>query len=106
MEPGRMDRRITLQRSSASTDDWNQPVLSWALISKVWAYVKDLSASEKEEEDQRVTVRRKQFTIRYMDNFSTSYRILDGTDPYYITSFSEIGRQEGLRIIAEARDND
>ena len=44
--------------------------------------------------------------IRYIDGFSTSYRILDGTDPYYITSFSEIGRQEGLRIIAEARDND
>lgn len=101
-----MDRRISLQRSSASTDDWNQPVLTWALISKVWAQVKDLSAGEKEEEDQRVTVRRKQYIIRHRTDIPMTGRIQDGNDFYYITSISEIGRQEGLRILAEARDND
>lgn len=101
-----MDRRISLYRSSSTRDDWNQPVLSWTLLGKVWAQVKDLAGTEKEEEDQRVTVRRKQYIIRHRTDIPMTGRIQDGNDFYYITSISEIGRQEGLRILAEARDND
>lgn len=106
MEPGRLDRRIEIQQSTTTVDSWNQPSHSWATAYTVWAHVKDVGAGEREESDQRVTLRRKQYTIRYNSAVTVQDRISDGGDFYYITSLVTIGRNEGLVISAEARDND
>lgn len=107
MEPGRLDRRVELQAPTHGfTDSWNQPTSTWSTTSTVWAHVKDMGAGEREENDQRVTVRRRQYTIRYTSTVSTQYRIKDDNDFYYITNVSRIGRDEGLVLTAEARDND
>ena len=106
MEPGRLDRRILILQRSTSTDAWNQNLGSYVQVLEVWAEVKDLGAKEREEADQRVTVNPKIFTIRYRSEVSTKHRISYDGDIYQITGITEIGRKEGLRITAVAREND
>ena len=106
MEPGRLDRRILILQRSTSTDAWNQNLGSYVQVLEVWAEVKDLGAKEREEADQRVTVNPKIFTIRYRSEVSTKHRISYDGDIYQITGITEIGRKEGQRITAVARDND
>jgi SPP1 family predicted phage head-tail adaptor len=106
MEPGRLDRRITILQRGSSTDDWNQRANAYVLLATVWAEVRDPGAKEREEADQRVTVITKVFTIRFRSDLTTIHRINYGSDTYHITGIAEIGRQEGLRITAVARDND
>ena len=106
MEPGRLDRRILILQRSTSTDAWNQNLGSYVSLLEVWAEVKDLGAKEREEADQRVTVNPKIFTIRYRSEVTTKHRISFDGDIYQITGMTEIGRKEGLRITAVAREND
>ena len=53
-----------------------------------------------------MTVNPKIFTIRYRSEVSTKHRISYDGDIYQITGITEIGRKEGQRITAVARDND
>lgn len=106
MEPGRLDRRIILLQRSTSADDWNQNLNSYVQLAEVWAEVRDQGAKEREEADQRVTVNPKIFTIRFRSDITTKHRISYDSDIYHITGITEIGRKEGQRITAVARDND
>ena len=106
MEPGRLDRRITILQLNPTVDDWNQSSNVYQQIITVWAEVKDAGAKESEEADQRVTVNPKIFTIRYRSEITTKHRIAYDGDTYHITGITEIGRKEGQRITAVARDND
>ena len=106
MEPGRLDRRITLLSRGTNTDDWNQRGTTYSSFATVWAHVSDPGTREREEADQRVTVRTKVFTIRYRSDVNTLTRISYDSDNYDVIGVAEIGRNEGLRITAVARDND
>ena len=94
-----------LSRSSA-VDDWNQTSKSYSTLATVWEHVSDPGTREREEADQTVTVRAKVFTIRHRSDVNTLTRISYDSDTYEITGVAEIGRREGLRITAVARDND
>lgn len=106
MEPGRLDRRITILSRAAATDAWNQNSDIYNSLATVWAEVRDAGAKEREEADQRVTNHPKIFIIRHRSDVTTKDRIQYDGDTYQITGLAEIGRKEGLRITAVARDND
>ena len=72
----------------------------------IFAYRSCNLAKEREEADQRVTVNPKIFTIRYRSEVTTKHRISYDGDIYHITGITEIGRKEGQRITAVAREND
>lgn len=93
-------------KPSAGVDAWNQPNGSYLELATVWAHVADPGAREREEADQTVTVRTKIFTIRHRGDVTTRNEITYDSDTYEITAIAEIGRKEGLRITAVARDND
>ena len=101
-----MDRRITILTLSAGTDAWNQSSSVYNSLATVWAEVRDSGSREREEADQRVTLSSKLFTIRHRSDVTTLHRIQYDGDTYEITGIAEIGRKEGLRITAVAREND
>lgn len=44
---GSLDRRITIQRATMTTNDFNEAVPAWADLCEVWAARRDVSDGEK-----------------------------------------------------------
>lgn len=42
---GRLNKRITFQRKSSTTDDWGQPLQTWTDYATVWANIRTITGS-------------------------------------------------------------
>ena len=108
MKAGELDRRIQIQENTTTTaDDAGEFVPVWANLTggAVWASLEDQPGNETEEADQRVSVSRTVWIIRYLSTLDETMRIVYGGKNYYIISIQEQGRKEGMRVITELRDN-
>jgi SPP1 family predicted phage head-tail adaptor len=98
MNPGKLDRRIVLQRRIVSKDETGSRFETWADESTVWAeFLKqtgregDLSDAERSQDFQ-------QFRIRYRPLNPTDFRVYYRSKFYDITGISEEGRTESLLL--------
>ena len=112
MRYGRLDRRVVLQRRTSALTSSGQPVDSWSDIATRWASVAQPRGGEQFGTPQIVATEQVEIQIRYsaataglnpgdraiFPNTSTA-----PTAVYDIKAVHEIGRREGLRIIAERR---
>ena len=106
MNIGNMDRRISLQSTTLTTNDYGQRVASWATYATVWASIKYKSGGEKLTDDQVGSTQTVDFTIRYSTDVSgakASHRIVYNGNNYEILYVQEIGRREGLNLVCELR---
>lgn len=112
MKAGTFDRLITLQRKSVTQSASGAPSETWTtLVAKRWASVKPVRGSERFSEPQIAARQQVEFRIRWSENvadLSSQDRIIypattstpSGSDVYDIIEVNEIGRREGLQIIA------
>jgi len=106
MNIGHMDRRIALQSTTLTTNDYGQRVASWATYATVWASIKYKGGSEKVTDDQVGSTQTVDFTIRYSTDVSgvkASHRLVYNSQNYEILYVQEIGRKEGLILVCELR---
>jgi SPP1 family predicted phage head-tail adaptor len=100
---GAMDRRIRIEQATTSADGYGQPIETWSLLAEVWAEVAPLRGRElwaAQQVNAELTTR---FRIRYRSDVTEKMRIIcEGTE-YDIESIAEIGRREGLEIMATAK---
>lgn len=47
MSAGELDRRITIQRYTTTTNDFNEEVKAWSDLTTIWAMRHDMSSAEK-----------------------------------------------------------
>lgn len=103
---GKLDRRIALQRFTATRDALNNPVDAWLLLATVWASKLDVRDSERfaaKEVGAEIGTR---FQLRYsatVADLNPKDRISYNGRTYDIVGVKEIGRREGLEITAIAR---
>lgn len=109
MRYGRLNRKITIQRKTANLDDAGDPVETWATLSTRWASVNPVSGDEAFSTPEIMAKQQVEFQVRWSDvvaNVSPLDRIIYPaltTAPrgiYDILAVHEIGRREGLRIVA------
>lgn len=107
MKPERLDRKITLQRFTYTTDPGSgEQVKVWSTLATVWASKRDVSDSERvasAEVSATITTR---FQIRYDSawvDLNPKDRLVSDGRTYEIAAVKEIGRREGLEISAAAR---
>lgn len=101
MDPSNLDRRITIQQQSVSTDADNQTVETWAEWARPWAQYIPQAGSEAMDGGQIVAAARARFVTRYRAGVDESMRILHDGKMYSILSVIEVGRRDGLDILAE-----
>lgn len=106
MNIGRLNRRISIHRRTISKDSWNHDVESWGEYARTWSDVKRKDGSESQIGEQRVTINKTEFIIRFRTDIQTTDLIEYESEFYDIESIVEIGFHEGLRIIATLRDSD
>lgn len=120
MRAGRLDRLIDIQRSTASASDSGEQVVTWSnIVSRRAAGIAPIQGSERFITPQVSAMDQLEFRIRLFSdvaNLTARDRIIypamaasspPGTPAegqiYNILSINEIGRREGLRIIATRR---
>ncbi len=102
MITGKMDRRITLQRKTVTTNGYGEEVVAWTDLATVWAEKVDMRGSERYAAAQAVAQLDTKFRIRYRSGITPIDRIIYGNTTYDVGGILEIGRREGLELHAKA----
>lgn len=100
MLAGRMDRRIKIYQLRSVQNEINESVEQWDLFAEVWAGIAFKSGREVLQADQINTQSTKEFRIRWMDGITTDFEIEFEDQRYNIDFIFEIGRRDGLSIVA------
>jgi SPP1 family predicted phage head-tail adaptor len=119
MRAGRLDRRIDIQRKTATQDEFGQEVEAWGDLTAEpeWASVSALRGEERFTADQFVAREQVEFRVRWsqaLADVNPLDRILyppasaspadpDPSTVYDIMAVHELGRRQGLRILAARR---
>lgn len=85
-QAGQLDRRITIQTFSETTDAFGQEVKSYSTLASVWANVVERSGKEGEEGDMLASTKRVEFIIRYRTDVNAEMRISYNSNIYKIQS--------------------
>lgn len=106
MSAGRMDRSITMQFASESTDSTtNQPIEDWNDEAVLWAEWLPISAQEVWQARQIDATIEGAYKVHYRDDVAPNTARILGHDGrlYDVRGVTEIGRREGLLISVIAR---
>lgn len=108
MQAGEFDRRITIERYSATTNDFGEEVGAWTSLATVWAAKADIRDSERfiaQQVNSTITTR---FVIRYLTkltDLNPKDRLTHKGMLYGIVAVKEVGRREAIEITAAARND-
>ena len=105
---GELDRRIIIENSETTIDNYGEKTHTWATLYTVWAKV-DWKKSNRDEDSQQL-VQNSDLTF-YIRNIGVtlkgSYRIFWENKYYYIHGIKEIdGRDQFLELETKLKDND
>ena len=107
MKPERLDRKITLQRFTYTTDPGSgEQVKTWSTLAAVWASKRDVSDSERVASAEVSAEIGTRFQIRWdsaWSDLNPKDRVVYDGRTYDIVGVKELGRREGLEISAIAR---
>ena len=103
MRSGRLDRRLTLQRKTATENDYGEPVETWTTLATVWAEKIPVRGFERYAAMQTVAEVDTRFKIRYRTDISPLDRVVCAGTTYDVQGVLEIGRREGWEILARGR---
>lgn len=95
MNPGRMDRRITLQSRTLGRGSEGGSTVTWSDVTTLWAEtVQPASGSEINRGENDRTVIRQNFRIRFYPGISaTTHRIVYAGQTYNLIHAAEEGRK-------------
>jgi SPP1 family predicted phage head-tail adaptor len=106
IDPGRLDRRVTLQYSVGERDAVGGRSLTWYDAATVWAareYVhggRFFAAEEKHFESLLA------YRIRHRSDVRAGMRLIHGDDTFEIVSVDDAGRRRFLELTCRAIDQD
>jgi SPP1 family predicted phage head-tail adaptor len=108
MTAGKMDRRITLQRATATDDGFSTAgSLTWSDIAKVWAEVEQIKDGERWRAGAVEATVTHRFRIRYSsawEDLGAEDRVIYQGREFNISGVKELGRREKMEITASAED--
>lgn len=103
MRAGKLDRRIVIESFTTSQNGYGELIKSWSTLATVWAEVNPKSGREFFASNQRIAEFETVFRIRYRSDITINekYRISYGGKYYDIKHIAEVGRREGLDLLAQ-----
>ena len=105
IDPGKLDRRITLQSASVASDGFGQSVRTYSTLANVWAMVEYRGTPKEGEETEKLTsVNKVRFTIRYRSDVDATTKISWKGNSYEVEGVSLEGRERYLIIDTRLAD--
>ncbi len=106
---GRLDERLTVLRSTQTTNAYNEPVDVFAVYATVWAHRIDASAGESYRAQEVGAQVSAHFQVRYSPETATitprDHLRLENGLTYDITGVRELARNQWLELHAVARQD-
>jgi SPP1 family predicted phage head-tail adaptor len=103
MRAGKMDRLATLKHRELSRNAHGEQVPTYTDYAEVWAEKLDLRGREFFSAQQTNAESTVKFRIRHRTDMVLTDRIVCEGNTYDIQQIAEIGRRDGLELIATAR---
>lgn len=102
MRAGKLSRRVEIQILAETDDGYGEPIKAWTTVYTVYAQVLPMRGDERAQNQQLVSRADTKFRIRHNSDMTitTKHRLVYDGDNYDITAILEIGRKEGLEIMA------
>lgn len=105
MDAGTLDRRVTiLTRTEAVDPVYGTKAVTWTPLATVWANVRDMipSRGERLADGVEIANRPCRVRMRYRSDVTSAMRLeYQGRQLRIITQPAELGRRDGLELIAE-----
>ncbi|MDP4721322.1 MAG: phage head closure protein [Akkermansiaceae bacterium] len=98
MNPGRLDRRITLQERTVTRDNTGGVVNTWADVTGLWAQIPKETGAEGIIADADSSTESRQFRIRFREIRTSHHRISYQSKTYDIKHAGEEGRRDYLLL--------
>ena len=99
-QAGQLDRRITIQNFSETTDSFGQEVKSFSTLASVWANVVERVGREGEDGEMIAATKKVEFVIRYRTDVDEEMRISYNNNTYKIQAIqSADARKAFLKIV-------
>jgi len=96
---GQLDRRITIQSFTTTTDDFGEVVQSFTTLANVWAKVEEKRGNEGEDGNQLVATKRVEFLIRYRSDINEQMRIQYNNETYKIEAILNADSRKAFQKI-------
>jgi SPP1 family predicted phage head-tail adaptor len=103
VKAGALDRRVVIQTRTLTRNAYGEQVESWATLDTVWAQKLDVLGREFFGSQRELAEGTAKFRLRWRDDLSVTDRLSFDSKTYDIVQISELGRHEGLEIVAVAR---
>jgi SPP1 family predicted phage head-tail adaptor len=98
MRAGRLDRSITIQRSTYEVDPAGSPIYTWQDVATVRAEIVQANTEEfirsYGASDETLVI----FRLRYLDGITNADRVIFGGERHDIKDVKEIRRRRGLEL--------
>lgn len=101
MRAGKLDRRVRIERETVTRDDHGGQVQAWELVATVWAQVVPLRGQALVQSAQLMPGVETKFVMRWREGVTAADRLVYDGENYQILHLAEIGRREGLEILAK-----
>lgn len=101
MNIGQLDRKITIERHLTSLDSAGEEAGTWVLFATLHARKERKSSNEAVTSEQLVATQIETYRARYKAGVVEKMRLIDNGRIFNIRAIIEIGRKQGLEIIAE-----
>ncbi|HXK43278.1 MAG: Phage head-tail joining protein [Betaproteobacteria bacterium ADurb.Bin341] len=105
MRAGRLNRRISIRKSTSSPDSYGGQIPTWStFLNDAWAQVRPLSMREMWQADQVSSPIDTEFLLRYATGITPSMIVVYDGKEYNIHSVIDVGdKHTELRILASRR---
>lgn len=104
MNPGRMDRQVTLQRRTTTQNAIGEAIKTWTSLVTVPAAYKPAPGAEPVNGDKVEAELPVVFTIRYYSGLNPKDRLTYGGQVYNILAVTEVGRRHLMDIKARRQE--
>jgi|NOAtaT_7_FD_contig_51_1969375_length_836_multi_3_in_0_out_0_2 SPP1 family predicted phage head-tail adaptor len=104
MNPGRMDRQVTLQRFTVTQSAIGEAIKTWATLATVPAAYKPSPGGEPVNGDKVEAELPVVFTIRFYSGLNPKDRLTYGGQVYNILAVTEVGRKHLMELKARRQE--
>ena len=102
LNAGRLDRKIIIERNSGATADvYGEITASWTTLTTLWGQIAQLSGREILGAEKETVMKSIRVICRYSSEVKPKDRLNINSVYYNITYVRELGRREGLEILAD-----